>query len=358
MADIEARFRVDRPGFSLDVDLRLSGRGVTALFGQSGAGKTTLIRCMAGLEQVPEGRLVVNGEVWQDKGRWLPTHKRHVGYVFQEASLLTHLSVLGNLQYGMRRVTDTGRINLNQAIELLDIPHLLGRKPDRLSGGERQRVALARALLASPQLLLLDEPLAALDARLKSQILPFLRRVKDEINIPMIYVSHSIREIQALADEVAVIEGGRVLACGPYREVMTGMAGTPLTHALGVDNLLPLTITQSNPTSGHAVAMVGEHSLMLPAPALAVGDQVTAVIPAAAIALATTLLSGITIQNQLPGHITQIRLLGHRALVTVDVGVALVVEVTEKAVRDLQLGEGQHVVCLIKAQSISLLGQD
>ena len=163
MGSIEARFRLDWPNFSLDVDLSLPVRGVTALFGHSGSGKTTLLRCIAGLERAPQGRLVVGDEVWQDTGRWVPTHQRPIGYVFQEASLFAHLSVMGNLRYGLKRATGAQRAGLDQAIALLGIGHLLDRKPGTLSGGERQRVGIARALAVNPRLLLMDEPLAALD---------------------------------------------------------------------------------------------------------------------------------------------------------------------------------------------------
>lgn len=220
MADIDARFRLDWPGFSLDVDLALPGRGVTALFGPSGSGKTSLLRCIAGLERAREGRLIVNDEIWQDVGCWLPTHKRSLGYVFQEASLFSHLTVLGNLRYGARRCESARRVSLDQAIELLDIGALLNRKPDRLSGGERQRVGIARALAVGPRLLLMDEPLAALDLQRKQEILPYLERLHDELEVPVIYVSHSSSEVSRLADHLVVMQGGRALASGPLVETL------------------------------------------------------------------------------------------------------------------------------------------
>ena len=165
MSGIEACFHIDWPGFTLDVDLTLPKRGVTALFGHSGSGKTTLLRCIAGLERAPQGRLAVDGEIWQDDAHWLPTHRRPLGYVFQEASLFPHLSVLANLEFGLRRIArNERRVDLAHATELLGITHLLRRTPNNLSGGERQRVGIARALLTSPRLLLMDEPLAALDS--------------------------------------------------------------------------------------------------------------------------------------------------------------------------------------------------
>ncbi|MFU1505664.1 molybdenum ABC transporter ATP-binding protein [Aeromonas veronii] len=220
MGAIQAQFHVEWQGFSLDVDLTLPSRGVTALFGHSGSGKTTMLRCIAGLERPSSGRLCVNGDIWQDATHWLPTHKRPIGYVFQEASLFSHLSVMSNLRYGMRRSQGAASINLEQAIDLLGIAHLLERKPDALSGGERQRVGIARALAITPRLLLMDEPLAALDLKRKQEILPYLERLHDELDIPIIYVSHSPDEVARLADHLVVMEDGKVLASGALSDTL------------------------------------------------------------------------------------------------------------------------------------------
>ncbi|RJG14153.1 molybdenum ABC transporter ATP-binding protein [Pseudomonas cavernicola] len=220
---IHARFRVPYPEFSLDVDLHLPGRGVTALFGYSGSGKTTCLRCVAGLERAAEGYLRVNGELWQDssKRHFLPPHKRALGYVFQEASLFEHLSVLRNLEYGLKRIAaNERRVALEHAVDLLGIEHLLDRMPARLSGGERQRVGIARALLTSPKLLLMDEPLAALDLKRKGEILPYLERLHDELDIPILYVSHSPDEVARLADHLVLMDEGKVLASGPIGEIL------------------------------------------------------------------------------------------------------------------------------------------
>lgn len=221
MTEIVARFSTRLGDFSLDVDLQLPGQGVIALFGHSGSGKTTILRCLAGLEHVP-GRLVVNGELWQDEKTFLPVHKRPIGYVFQEASLFPHLTVEQNLGFGLKRISPSARhLDINQVVDWLGISHLLGRKPQRLSGGERQRVAIARALLTSPRLLLMDEPLSALDSNSKADILPYLEHLHDELAIPVIYVSHSPDEVARLADHLVLMEKGRVNACGPIAELMT-----------------------------------------------------------------------------------------------------------------------------------------
>ena len=222
---IAVRLVLARPGFTLDVDLQLPGRGVTALFGPSGCGKTTCLRAIAGLVRAQPGRVEVNGEVWQDdaQGLWRATHERALGYVFQEASLFAHLDVRRNMEYGLRRLPPARRrVSLEQAVELLGIGHLMERKPQALSGGERQRVAIARALATSPRLLLMDEPLAALDQARKAEILPYLERLHDELAIPVLYVSHAPDEVARLADHVVYLEAGRARAVGARRRRRAG----------------------------------------------------------------------------------------------------------------------------------------
>lgn len=226
MDRIIAQFKVEWPDFTMDIDLDLPARGVTAIFGQSGSGKTTLLRCIAGLERARQGRLTFKGEVWQDERTFLPVHKRPLGYVFQEASLFPHLSVLGNLRYGLTRSKTEQSVSLDQAIELLGIAPLLGRKPNRLSGGERQRVGIARALAVSPRLLLMDEPLAALDLARKQEILPYLERLHAELAFPLLYVTHSPDEVTRLADYLVTMENGRALTHDPIAEPLSRLAPT------------------------------------------------------------------------------------------------------------------------------------
>ena len=232
---IHTRLKLSYSGFSLDVDLQLPGRGVTALYGHSGSGKTTCLRCIAGLEQAEQGFIQVNDEVWQDsdKGIFVPPHKRALGYVFQEASLFPHLSVRANLEFGLRRIPrQQRRVDMAHATELLGIGHLLGRNPQNLSGGERQRIGIARALLTSPKLLLMDEPLAALDTQRKNEILPYLQRLHDELDIPVLYVSHSQDEVARLADHLVLLGNGKALASGAIGETL---ARLDLPLALGDD---------------------------------------------------------------------------------------------------------------------------
>lgn len=231
--NIRARFGLQKGQFQLAAELEVPATGVTALFGRSGAGKTLLLRCVAGLERAADGLLWVGGQCWQDttQGLFLPPHRRAVGYVFQHSALFPHLDVRGNLRYGFRRApASRRRVSVEQAVAWLGIEHLLDRQSDGLSGGERQRVAIARALLGGPQLLLMDEPLAALDAAAKAEILPYLERLHDGLSIPTIYVSHALPEVERLADRILLLEGGRVRASGTVAE-LAGRLDLPLAYA-------------------------------------------------------------------------------------------------------------------------------
>ena len=239
---IRARLHLPRPGFTLNVDLRLPGQGITALFGPSGCGKTTLLRALGGLERAA-GHVALGDAVWQDDDRhhFVPTHQRPLGYVIQEAALFPHLSVRANLDYGRRRVAggrgaagkasadasadanggaSGGAFALDAVVALLGIGALMDRRPATLSGGERQRVAIARALATAPQLLLMDEPLAALDAARKAEILPYLERLQRSLALPIVYVTHAMDEVARLADHLVLMDAGQVRAAGPLAELL------------------------------------------------------------------------------------------------------------------------------------------
>ena len=205
MSRLIARFDVDYSSFHLDVDVDVPAAGITAVFGQSGSGKTTLLRCLAGLERSPTGFMRVGDDVWQDESRhrYEPISRRRIGYVFQEPRLFPHLSVRSNLTYGFNRTpVPDRRLSVEQVVDVLGIAHLLDRRPHKLSGGEQQRVAIGRALLTSPKLLLLDEPLSSLDSQRKREIMPFIQGLYKELNIPVVYVTHSLHEILQLAQVV------------------------------------------------------------------------------------------------------------------------------------------------------------
>ncbi|WP_029654667.1 molybdenum ABC transporter ATP-binding protein [Marinobacter daepoensis] len=218
--NIHARFSCTYPDFNLNVDVSMPGSGITALFGASGCGKTTLLRCMAGLQKT-DGHLSVLGDIWQSDTHFTPVHQRPLAYVFQETHLFPHLSVHKNLTFGQRRVADRDRkITIEEAVSWLGLESLMARMPSGLSGGERQRVAIARALLTSPRLLLMDEPLSALDQPSKQDILPYLERLRDHLAIPILYVSHSVNEVARLANHIVMMKHGRIVAQGPLQETL------------------------------------------------------------------------------------------------------------------------------------------
>jgi len=354
---IEFDIKLARGQFALDASLKSEAR-VIGLFGPSGAGKSTLLNVLAGSIKPAQGKVVINGRCLldTDSGIDIPMHQRRIGMVYQDGRLFPHMSVRNNLVYGMRLLPETARrYSLERITELLEIGPLLEQRPAQLSGGERQRVALGRALLASPDCLLMDEPMASLDVRLKSQILPFLRRVKEETAVPMIYVSHAMPEILDLTQQLAVMQDGRILSYGDYHEVLTSQAVLPLAHSLGIENVLVVTIAENHADLGHSVAILREHHLTLPLSQHEPGSRVPIAVPAAHIALAKSSVNGISIQNQLSGRITEIKLVGHRALISVDISTPLQVEVSEKSVRELGLETGQEIYCLIKTQSLRYL---
>ena len=358
MEPIEARFNLEWPGFSLAVDEQLPGRGVTGLFGHSGSGKTTLLRCIAGLVRAPKGRLVFQGEVWQDDATWVPTHERALGYVFQEASLFPHLSVLGNLRYGQKRarshVATEERVSLEQAIDLLGIKPLLDRKPDRLSGGERQRVAIARALAVSPRVLLMDEPLAALDLARKHEILPYLERLHDELSIPVLYVSHAPDEVARLADHLVVMEAGRVLASGPLGETL---ARLDLPIRLGEDAGVVLDGRVAERDARWSLVRVecaGE-SLWVRDTGIAVGHSVRVRILARDVSIVLAPVESTSILNTLHAHVVSQGDDAHPALALVKLqvnGSAILARVTRRSADHLGLAPGMPVCIQIKAVAL------
>ena len=354
MESIEACFKLDWPGFTLDVDIKLPGRGVTALFGHSGSGKTTLLRCIAGLESPAHGRLVFKGRTWQDDSTWLPTHQRPIGYVFQEASLFPHLSVLGNLQYGQKRSGSAARVGLEQAIELLGIGHLLERKPETLSGGERQRVGIARALAVGPEILLMDEPLAALDLKRKQEILPYLERLHDELAIPVIYVSHSPDEVARLADHIVAMDGGRVVAHGP---LVSTLARLDLPIRLGEDVGVVLDATVGEIDSAWHLARVDFPGgcLWTRDRGLPAGKGVRVRVLARDVSLALNEPGMSSIQNCLEGCVESMAADDHPGLllVRVQVGASLLVaRLTRRSANQLCIAPGLPVRVQVKSVAL------
>lgn len=354
--EIRARFCLERRDFRLDVDLTLPGRGVTALFGHSGSGKTTCLRAMAGLERSPGGLFTVDGEVLQDDahGIFVPPHRRALGYVFQEASLFPHLSVRRNVEFGQKFVpADERRFDLDTVANLLGISGLLDRKPASLSGGERQRCAIARALLASPRLLLMDEPLAALDLKRKLEILPYLERLHDELQIPVIYVSHAPDEVARLADHLVLLNGGRVVASGPLTETLAradlppafaddaGVVIETIHAGREADNLSQLDFP------GGCLHVGGRFE--------APGSRLRCRIHARDVSLALERPGASSILNLLPATVSAVAPIdtpGH-VLVQLRVGpTPLLARITERSCRELAIAPGLPVWAQIKAVAL------
>ena len=352
---IEARFRIDWSDFSLDVDLSVPARGVTSLFGPSGCGKTTLLRAIAGLEHHRDGFLKVGDMTWQDSDCFVPPYRRPLGYVFQEASLFAHLTVRRNLEYGIKRVPAAERkVSLQQAIELLGIGHLLERRPARLSGGERQRVAIARSLAVSPRLLLMDEPLAALDVNRKQEILPYIESLHNDLDIPVIYVSHSPDEVARLADHLVLLEAGRVTASGAISDMLTRL-DLPLAHGSDAEALIEATV------AGHDEAYHLTHldftggRFTVVRKELPLGSAVRLRVAARDVSLTLEWQSGTSILNIFPAIVDEVIPEG-KARMTVRLmvgGVPMLARITRKSASVLGLKAGKLVYA--QAKSVALL---
>lgn len=352
---IELQFDLERTGFRLSVGTRVPGRGVTALFGRSGCGKTTLLRCIAGLEPGARGRLVVGGETWQDADTFLPPHRRPVGYVFQDGRLFGHLSVHGNLEYGYRRIPGAERrVHPAEVIDLLGLGPLLDRRSTELSGGQRQRVAMGRALLTSPRVLLMDEPLAALDAISKTEILPYLERLHDELSIPVLFVSHAIDEVTRLADRMLLMEEGRLRAEGPLRELLT-RGDLPLARAEEAASVIEAVVQEHDDEDHVSILALDGARLTLLREDLPVGRRVRVSIRARDVSIALTPPRDISVLNCLPATVRRIHdeTRPGQTLLTLDVcGQPLLARITRRSLRALGLHAGLQVHALIKSVAL------
>jgi molybdate transport system ATP-binding protein len=361
---IELAFAGRLGDFALDVAFAVPMHGITGLFGPSGCGKTTILRCIAGLQRL-SGRLKVGKEVWQDDaaGLFRRPHQRPVGYVFQEPSLFPHLSVRDNLLYGARRVPPAdnhGAVDLDGIVGLLGIGHLLERAPAALSGGERQRVAIGRALLSQPRLLLMDEPLAALDRLTKDEILPYLEALHDNLALPILYVSHDLGEVERLADVLVLLADGRVVSCGPLPALQAD-PDLPLLRAPEAAVTLPGTVTGFDETYRLTALAVAGGTLVVPGCQGSFGSRRRLRISASDVSFARVRPTETTILNCLPARIVSIsRQDPDEAQVNVIAafgddgsGARVVGRVTRKSQEALRLVPGMPVFAQIK--SVALL---
>lgn len=354
---IEFSCVIARPRFSLDATFSASG-GCLALFGASGSGKTTIAKLIAGLEWPDRGRIVIADRTLVDTERRIrvPVYKRRVGFVFQEGQLLPHLSVRQNLDYGRHFAKGEPAVaSFATVVDLLGIGHLLEARPATLSGGERQRVAIGRALLASPRILVMDEPLASLDAERKREILPFVERLRDELALPLLYISHAIDEVARLATQVVRLSAGRVIAQGTPAQVFAGPIGDlPPEDAARHISFLTGRVTRYLPEFGMTVLDHPAGEITVPSRPGASADTLRVAVPAANVTLAIARADGLSVRTSLQGRIERIVAAGPSALVSVELvgGDRIVALVTQLAVADLGLAAGQEVYALLKATAI------
>jgi molybdate transport system ATP-binding protein len=346
-------------GFKLSAKFESAGR-LTVLFGRSGAGKTTLVNLVAGLLRPDRGRIAVDGVALFDgaAGIDVPTHKRRIGYVFQEGRLFPHLSVRGNLLYG-RFFADRRGLwgSLEHIVDLLGIAHLLDRRPASLSGGEKQRVAIGRALLASPRLLLMDEPLAGLDEARKAEILPYVERLRDEMRLPIVYVSHAIEEVARLADTLVLLADGRVVATGAVNEVLSRLELLPFTGRFEASVVLTARVIGHDRPSGMTILDHPAGRLSVPTLDEGPGALVRLRVRARDVTLAVGDPGRLSIRNRLAGTIAEIAE-GAPPIVDVRLDIAgepLIARITRDAARALELKVGQPVTALIKATAFDRL---
>lgn len=355
--DLQLSLQLSRADFHLSIDLVLPGSGITVLFGASGSGKTTVLRCVAGLERPQHALVQLAKDVWQDDahGVFVPTWQRNLGYVFQEASLFEHLSVRDNLNFGLKRSGKAGAPQaLASCIELLGIGHLLHRLPESLSGGERQRVAIARALATKPKLLLLDEPLASLDLARRHEILPWLERLRDELQMPMLYVTHSADEVVRLADHLVVLEEGRVKAQGGAQDVLTRI-DSPAIVGEDVGVLLHGKVAELD-TPWHLAKVVfdGGHLWVRDA-CMAVGQAVRLRVLARDVSITLQQPIDTSIQNHLPARVDSIANDAHpsQSVIRLRCGTSvLLARVTQRAVASLALHPGASVWVQVKSVAV------
>lgn len=350
---LDVSIRQTLGNFTLDVAFASEARGVTALFGRSGSGKTSVINAIAGLARPDEGRIRIGDTVYFDSAARVdvPVEKRRIGYVFQDSRLFPHMTVRSNLEFGLRRVPAAERrIGLDSVVDLLGLAHLLERRPRGLSGGEKQRVALGRALLAQPRLLLMDEPMASLDAGRKAEILPYIERLRDEMNIPIVLVSHALDEVVRLATTLVLIGEGRVIAAGAVGAVMGRLDLSAATGFQDVGAVLDLTVERHVESDGLSVLAFDGGQLTVPRIGRAVGAAVRLQIHARDVMVALAPPAGLSVRNALAGTVVE---LAESGPFSIDLRIAvggsfLIARVTRAAARDLELAVGRAVVALVK----------
>lgn len=356
---IDVRLEGRLGSFSLDVAFQAPMHGITALFGPSGCGKTSILRSVAGLQRIP-GEILVGEDIWQDATQFRPPHKRPIGYIFQEASLFPHLSVRKNLTYGERRSKGSGTgIRFGDVVDLLGLAHLVERDPAHLSGGERQRVSIGRALLSQPRLLLMDEPLSALDRMAKDEILPYFEALHAKLSIPIILVSHDISEVERLADHLVALRNGRVVSSGPLNLALTD-PDLPFGRGRGSAAVLPATVMRQDDDGIVALDVLGTEILVI-GDKLEAGHPVRVRIAASDVSIARERPVNSSILNLLPARIVGIDPVGDaeanvRLSLADRKGFDFMARLSQRSLARLDLCVGETVIAQIKSVSFTAIG--
>ena len=354
MIHIEVRKKLSE--FMLDVDFTAPARGITALFGSSGSGKTSIVQAIAGGLKPDQGRIHVGERVFFDSAARIdmPIHQRRVGYVFQDSRLFPHLSVRGNLLYGYNRARGERKLGVDAIVDLLGLGPLIARPTHNLSGGERQRVAIGRALLSQPELLLMDEPLSSLDPQRKSELLPYIENLRDDLALPIFYISHAFNEVARLADHLLVIAAGRVLRAGPLLELAADPELAPIIGRFESGSVLECAISGHDDEVVLTTLSFAGGQLRVPRVDLPIGARLRVRILSRDVALALSPPTDISISNRLPGRLTSLTAReGPYADAVVDVGgSSLTALITRESAARLGLAPGRQVWALVKSVAI------
>jgi molybdate transport system ATP-binding protein len=351
------------PRKSFDVKINeLFSDGITGIFGPSGSGKTSLMHVISGLAKPVSGRISIDGNLLFDTDRKInvPIEKRNIGYVFQEGRLFPHMSVEKNLVYGAKK-SNKSKIGFQEVVDLLNLKHLLNSKPSHISGGERQRTALGRSLLSSPDILLLDEPFSAVDMNLRSQILPFIMRIQQKVNIPILVVSHDLPDLLKLTNTLFVIKNGRCIGHGEYHDLLKNSEVSEIFGNEAIVNSVAINVAENTQENGLTWLEYQKHDKKVIIKCekskehYETGRKIKLFINADDIALSRHFMPDITIQNQLEGTVTDLIERGPTLLCIVDVGFKLVVEITAESQKRLDILVGSKVWCLFKSVAIDVI---
>ncbi len=354
---LQAQLKVQRHNFALEFNADINMQAITAVLGPSGCGKTTLLRAIAGLEQLPSATLKINDQLWQDANTFVPTYKRSLAYVFQEASLFSHLNVRQNILYGVKRVAAEKREACTQmmqrTIEILGIAALLERKTQDLSGGERQRVAIARAVAVNPRLLLMDEPLASLDAQRKQELLPYIRSLHQELQIPIIYVTHALDEVARIADQLIVLDSGKVLAHGDVHDLYTRL-DLPLAQGPDAESLIEATVAGHDEAYGLSTVQSSAGLITVAGADLAIGQAVRVRIAARDVSITSDQQSDTSILNIFSATVQALEpASASQVTVKLQLGAQfLLARITKKSADRLELKPGKQVFAQVKSAAL------